>query len=754
MKLKDPVPQIMKDIKSVKIQGATNVAIAVLTTLKKKIKLFPEVSKEEFLRDMESFKGARLTEPMTVNAMKYLGSCRSLSRTELRDRNDKGSGIAWQKIVSQEIDLFLSRLNDVGNEIVNRGLPLIKNNSVILTHCHSSSVEKMIIAAVKQGKNLTIFVTETRPLNQGRLTADHLTRAGVNVIMITDSAAPNIITNGYREDKKDLKINLILAGVDAIEKTGNIAFNKVGTFGIAQSAHLKKIPFYIVGSLLKTSALKVLIEIRKDTEIYSIKRKQFDAYNPAFDKVPANLIAGFVTEFGVISPKKVNYLTKKYYPFIFKRKTKIKKGDWINPPAREIDRGSTNPYKNYLHLQEKINLNELLVVTYRLKVEEDVDFLNTAGGVAAESSVGTWTRVKTEFKNIWEKLHARVFEADEKTGIVKIAYPLELFEPGNIAQLLSSVAGNIFGLKEVKNLRLMDLEMPAVYVASFDGPAIGMEGIRKITGVYNSPLIGSIIKPKLGLNFRDHVKIAMEVFRGGGNLVKDDENLTSQTFNPFFDRVQLMTTAMKKFHYLHNPEGEKIYAFNVTAEAETMKERASFIKVNGGNCAMVDVLTAGFSGLQFLRRQNFGLIIHGHRAMHAAFTRDVKEGVSMLVLAKLARLAGVDELHTGTVVGKMEGGEKEVVEINNFLRSEWFGIKPVMPVASGGLHPALIPDLIKYLGKDIVFNFGGGIHGHPKGTYHGVKAVKEGMEAVLASKDWNGYVSTHEDLKEAIAQWK
>ncbi len=738
-KIKDPVPLVLNKIKSVKVQGATNVAITALTTLKKKIKLFPGYTREELSKDAEDFKHIRSTEPMTVNAMGFLQS-------RIRMSED------WKTEIVSDIDLFLSRLNDVGNEVVARGLPLINNNFVILTHCHSSSAEKIIIAAAKRGKNLTIFVTETRPLNQGRLTADHLTRAGVNVIMITDSAAPNIIANGYHEKEKNLKIDLVLTGVDAIEKNGNMVFNKVGTFSIAQAAHLKKIPFYIVGSLLKISASKVKIEVRSDAEIYSIKRKQFDAYNPAFDKVPANLITGFITEFGVVSPKKVNYLTKKYYPFIFRmriRKNLTPGKIFTEKPASE----SFNPYKNYLHLGEKLNLANLLVVTYRLSAAENGDFYQTAGGVAAESSVGTWTKVQTQFKPVWEKLHARVFEADEKTGILRIAYPQELFEKGNISQLLSSVAGNIFGLKEIKTLRLIDLELPENFVKSFDGPAIGMDGIRRITGVYNTPLIGSIIKPKLGLDYKDHVKVAMEVFRGGGHLVKDDENLTSQTFNSFFDRVKLLTDEMKKFNYLLNAEAEKIYAFNVTSEAETMKERASFVKVCGGNCCMVDVLTAGFSGLQYLRKQNLGLIIHGHRAMHAAFTRDVKEGVSMLVLAKLARLAGVDELHTGTVVGKMEGGEKEVVGINNFLTGEWFGLKPVMPVASGGLHPALIPDLIKYLGKNVIFNFGGGIHGHPKGTYHGVRAVKEAVEAVMRDEDWEKYVSTHTDLKLAIETW-
>jgi len=725
MKISDPIPQIVKDIKSVKIQGATNVAISVLHALKEKLKLFPDLTLSEYKNDCELLKNSRATEPMMFNSLKFV--------------EEKLGNFDKQEIVRQ-IDLFLSRIEDIKREIIDNVFPLIRDNCVILTHCHSSLVEKAIAKVVSSGKNITVFVTETRPLDQGKITAKNLTKAGANVIMITDSLAPNILMNGYQEGKLNLKVDFVLMGADAISARGEIFFNKVGTFAVSQSAARAKIPVYIVSSLLKTSSEKINIEIRKDSEISDIKKKNFDAYNPAFDKVDSKYVTGYVTEFGLIKSKKIEYLVKKYYPFILQRR--------IHAPTQ-----SFNPYSNYLHLGEKNNSDNLIIATYKLTIPENVDFLKTAGGVAAESSVGTWTKVATQFKPAWERLHARVFEADEKTGIIKIAYCLDLFEKGNISQLLSSIAGNIFGLKEIKNLRLEDVEFPEEYVKSFDGPEIGMDGVLKIAGVAHGPLIGSIIKPKLGLNYKEHVKVAMEVFRGGGNLVKDDENLTSQPFNPFHDRVKLLTDEMKKYKYLMNPEDEKIYAFNVTSEAEEMKNRASFVKWSGGNCAMIDILTAGFSAVQFIRRQNFGLIIHGHRAMHAAFTRDVKEGVSMLVLAKLARLAGVDELHTGTVVGKMEGGAEEVIKINKFLTSEWFGLKKVMPVASGGLHPGLIPDLVKYLGRDVIFNFGGGIHGHPKGTFHGVKAVKEGFEAMVRGEDWEEYVSSHQDLKLAIEQW-
>jgi len=176
-----------------------------------------------------------------------------------------------------------------------------------------------------------------------------------------------------------------------------------------------------------------------------------------------------------------------------------------------------------------------------------------------------------------------------------------------------------------------------------------------LTGIKERPLIGSIIKPKMGLSAKEHAKVAYDCFMGGADLVKDDENLTSQSFNKFEDRVK------ETMKLANRAEGEtrakKICAFNVTAETSEMIKRAKFIKRKSGYCAMVDIMTLGFGAVQSLRNADLGLIIHGHRAMHSAMTRNPYHGISMLVIAKLARLAGIDQLHTGTVVGKMEAAK-------------------------------------------------------------------------------------------------
>jgi ribulose-bisphosphate carboxylase large chain len=371
--------------------------------------------------------------------------------------------------------------------------------------------------------------------------------------------------------------------------------------------------------------------------------------------------------------------------------------------------------------------------------------------VAAESSIGTWTDVSTSRPEIMDCLGPTVYSIDKKAGMIKIAYPGDLFENGNMAQIYSSIAGNIFGMKAVDNLRLVDVHYTKAVVKSFKGPKYGISGIRKLLDVKDRPLVGTIIKPKLGLDPDRHAHVAYDSWVGGCDIVKDDENLTSQKFNPFGERV-IRTIRMRE--RAQNETGDrKIYMPNVTAETCEMINRAQFVKENGGEYVMVDVVTCGFSGLQALVDEDLDLVIHAHRAMHAAFTRNPKHGISMLAYARSLRLVGVDQLHIGTAVGKMEGPEAEVVAIKNAMIEDCFNIKTVFPVCSGGLHPGMVPDLMRILGKDIIIQMGGGIHGHPGGTVEGAAAAREAVEAVMKGSTLEEYAEDHQELKEALERW-
>lgn len=402
-----------------------------------------------------------------------------------------------------------------------------------------------------------------------------------------------------------------------------------------------------------------------------------------------------------------------------------------------------------------------LVCLFRVEPAKGISMKKACANVALESSVGTWTSVSTEKKYV-EKLAAKVFSI--KGNMTEIAYPQKLFEKGNAPNILSSIAGNIFGMKVVDNLRLEDISVPKSILKSFYGPKFGIHGIRKFMKVKDRPFLGTIIKPKLGLHAKDHAAVAYQAWLGGCDFVKDDENLSSQSFNEFEKRLSATLDAADKAKSVTGEE--KVYFINVTAETKEMIERAQLVEKQGGKYMMIDVLTEGFGALQTLREADFKLAIHGHRAMHAALTRDKRHGIDMMVIADLARMIGIDSLHIGTGIGKLEGDIREIKEIEDEieknkvkevkqrLAQDWHGMKPTIAVSSGGLHPGHVPFLIKHLGKDLVIQMGGGIHGHPFGTMRGAIASRQAIDASLRGISLKEYAKHHLELRAALEKWK
>jgi ribulose-bisphosphate carboxylase large chain len=192
---------------------------------------------------------------------------------------------------------------------------------------------------------------------------------------------------------------------------------------------------------------------------------------------------------------------------------------------------------------------------------------------------------------------------------------------------------------------------------------------------------------------------------------------------------------------------------NVTAETEEMLRRAEMVQDQDGRYMMVDILTVGWSALQTLRERGLELVIHAHRAGHAAFTRSADHGINMRVIAKVARILGVDQLHVGTAVGKMSENRDEVHENIKALKEPMHGLKTVLPVASGGLHPGHVPDLIEIFGTDFVIQAGGGIHGHPDGSVAGAKALRQAVDARLGGQSLKEYAQDHKELARALETW-
>jgi ribulose-bisphosphate carboxylase large chain len=404
-----------------------------------------------------------------------------------------------------------------------------------------------------------------------------------------------------------------------------------------------------------------------------------------------------------------------------------------------------------------------LVCLFFFEPAADISREEAAGRIASESSTGTWTTLHALPPRM-KDLRATAFSI---TGnCVKVAYPLALWEEGNAVQLLSGIAGNIFGMKAVRNLRLIDVALPPAYLRHFRGPHFGMEGIRKMMGIEGRPLTGAVPKPKVGFSAQEHAEVGYETWMGGFDFVKDDENLTSTSFNRFEDRVKLLAKMRDR---AEQETGERKSAFiNITAETETMKKRAEMLADHGWNYAMIDVVVCGTAGVMTMRDycSDLGLAIHAHRAMHAAFDRNRKHGITMQFLAKIMRLIGVSQIHTGTAVGKLTGTKKEVTLLADVLRKRkikavesmlldqnWGRIKSAFPVSSGGLHPGLVPDVLDIYGTDLVLLVSGGIHGHPKGTRAGARATMQAIEA------WNEGISLSEkakkakELGEALEKW-
>lgn len=385
-------------------------------------------------------------------------------------------------------------------------------------------------------------------------------------------------------------------------------------------------------------------------------------------------------------------------------------------------------------------------------VESTISIEKAAHAIAAEQSTGTWTDITTKEKTIDERLAARVLKIDGP--IVTIGFPIAIFEIKNIPQFLATVAGNLFGLGTLSNVRLIDLKFPKEFVREFKGPRFGIEGVRKLVGTQTDrrPHVGTIIKPKVGLNPKETAEVAYNAGIGGCDLIKDDETLTDQAFCPMVERLE---NVMEKIDRIKQESGRTVlYAVNITTGAEEILDRADIAIGLGANMLMIDVLTAGFSALQALRNdESINLPIHVHRTMHGAITRNKKHGIAMLPLAMLVRLCGGDQLHTGTALGKMDSDVEEVKKINDFLKSELYGLKPTFPVGSGGLYPGAVPSEIKAFGNDIILQAGGGIHGHPDGTVAGAKAMRQAVDAVIKNISLDDFAKKNPELARALQKW-
>ncbi len=396
-----------------------------------------------------------------------------------------------------------------------------------------------------------------------------------------------------------------------------------------------------------------------------------------------------------------------------------------------------------------------VICLFRITPQDGVDPIEAAAAVAGESSTATWTVVWTDRLTACELYRAKAYQVDpvpnaEGQYFAYIAYDLDLFEPGSISNLTASIIGNVFGFKPLKALRLEDMRMPVAYLKTFDGPATGIVVERERLDTYGRPLLGATVKPKLGLSGRNYGRVVYEALKGGLDFTKDDENINSQPFMHWRDRFLYCMEAVNRAQAMTG-EVKGTY-LNVTAGTmEQMYERAEFAKELGSVVVMID-LVIGYTAIQSMAKwsRDNDVILHLHRAGHSTYTRQKNHGIAFRVIAKWMRMAGVDHIHAGTVVGKLEGDPRMIAGIYDTLREtyvpqnlengiffdqDWASLNRVMPVASGGIHAGQMHQLIHYLGDDVVLQFGGGTIGHPMGIEAGATANRVALEAMILARN-------------------
>ena len=397
-----------------------------------------------------------------------------------------------------------------------------------------------------------------------------------------------------------------------------------------------------------------------------------------------------------------------------------------------------------------------ILAAFRVTPMPGVPADEAGAAVAAESSTGTWTTVWTDGLTSLDRYKGRCYEVEpvpntESQFIAYVAYPLSLFEEGSVTNLFTSIVGNVFGFKALSALRLEDLRVPVAYVKTFSGPPHGIQSERDRLNKYGRAYLGCTIKPKLGLSAKNYGRACYECLRGGLDFTKDDENVTSQPFMRWRDRFLFIAEAIYKSQA---ETGEvKGHYLNVTAgTAEEMLKRAQVAKELGMPIIMHDYLTGGFTAntsLALYCRDN-GLLLHIHRAMHAVIDRQKNHGIHFRVLAKALRLSGGDHLHSGTVVGKLEGDRDITLGFVDLMREDyiekdrsrgiyftqdWAGMGGVCPVASGGIHVWHMPALVDIFGDDACLQFGGGTLGHPWGNAPGACANRVALEACTQARN-------------------
>lgn len=382
-----------------------------------------------------------------------------------------------------------------------------------------------------------------------------------------------------------------------------------------------------------------------------------------------------------------------------------------------------------------------------MKLEAETDALKEAYGARIESIVATG-----EFDK--PSLPCKIAGKKFTRGRIRLSWSLANMGP-SLPNVLATVAGNLFELREVSALRLLDVEFPQEFAQTYAGPQAGIDGTRLLAGVPKGPLIGTIIKPSVGLSPAETASLVAQLAKGGIDFLKDDELQANGPHCPFAERVKAVTEVLNDFA---DRTGKKpMYAFNITGEMDEMKRNADLVRDAGGTCVMVGIHSVGLPSVTQLRRHT-DLPIHGHRNGWGLFSRSPDIGISFIAWQKFWRIAGVDHLHVNGLRNKFsEDGASSIASARQCLTPLFTGPKDfrVMPVFSSGQSAEQVEDTYQALhSTDLIYCAGGGIMGHPHGLEGGISSLREAWQAAVDGVSLEAYSATHPALRAAVETFR
>jgi len=398
----------------------------------------------------------------------------------------------------------------------------------------------------------------------------------------------------------------------------------------------------------------------------------------------------------------------------------------------------------------------------RIKARYAVRTTHSAGHaaevIAGEQSTGTFTRVPGETDELRERHAARVESIEERADgwhEVEISWPLANLGP-SLPNLLATVAGNLWEIKQFTGLKLLDLKLPPAFLERYQGPQFGVAGTKRLCGLTKGPVIGTIIKPSVGLTPTQTADLVRKLAEGGIDFIKDDELQCDGPHCPFEQRLDAVMRVVR--NHADRTGKMVMYAANITGEIDQMLRRHDQVVKAGGTCVMVSIHSVGLPALVELRRHT-AVAIHGHRNGWGLLGRSADIAVSFVAWQKLWRLAGVDHLHCNGIANKFwESDESAIASARECLKP-MFDVPgkgcEIMPVLSSGQTARQAPPTYAALGTtDLLFAAGGGIMAHPGGAAAGVLSLRQAWEAAVQGISLESYATSHVELRAALDRFK